>query len=150
MTIERRTHADPAAPGVLDDAAGRPFSSIEEAIEEIRRGRMVVVCDDENRENEGDLTLAAQFATPEAINFMATHGRGPQGGVRGARERLDTPKRRRAPRGPSSNERARNPRAYIIPPMSGMPAPAPAGSFSGGSATIASVVRMFLAIEAAF
>jgi 3,4-dihydroxy 2-butanone 4-phosphate synthase/GTP cyclohydrolase II len=52
------------------------FSSIEEAIEDIRRGRMVVVCDDENRENEGDLTLAAQFATPEAINFMATHGRG--------------------------------------------------------------------------
>ena len=53
-----------------------PFSTIEEAIEDIRRGRMVVVCDDENRENEGDLTLAAQFATPEAINFMATHGRG--------------------------------------------------------------------------
>jgi 3,4-dihydroxy 2-butanone 4-phosphate synthase / GTP cyclohydrolase II len=52
------------------------FSSIEEAIEDIRSGRMVVVCDDENRENEGDLTLAAQFATPEAINFMATHGRG--------------------------------------------------------------------------
>ena len=52
------------------------FASIEEAIEEIRGGRMVVVCDDENRENEGDLTLAAQFATPDAINFMATHGRG--------------------------------------------------------------------------
>jgi 3,4-dihydroxy 2-butanone 4-phosphate synthase/GTP cyclohydrolase II len=52
------------------------FSPIEEAIEEIRSGRMVVVCDDENRENEGDLTLAAQFATPDAINFMATHGRG--------------------------------------------------------------------------
>ena len=53
-----------------------PFSTIEEAIEEIREGRMVVVCDDEDRENEGDLTLAAQFATPEAVNFMATHGRG--------------------------------------------------------------------------
>ncbi len=53
-----------------------PFATVEEAIEEIRRGRMVVVCDDENRENEGDLTMAAQFATPEAINFMATHGRG--------------------------------------------------------------------------
>src|ERR1044071_1985181 len=52
------------------------FATIEEAIEDIRRGRMVVVCDDENRENEGDLTLAAQFATPEAINFMAKHGRG--------------------------------------------------------------------------
>src|SRR5690349_22689580 len=52
------------------------FSPIEEAIEEIRRGRMVVVCDDENRENEGDLTVAAQFATPEAVNFMAKNGRG--------------------------------------------------------------------------
>jgi 3,4-dihydroxy 2-butanone 4-phosphate synthase/GTP cyclohydrolase II len=53
-----------------------PFSTIEEAIEEIRRGRMVVVCDGEDRENEGDLVMAAQFATPEAVNFMATHGRG--------------------------------------------------------------------------
>ncbi len=53
-----------------------PFSTIEEALEEIRRGRMVVVCDDETRENEGDLTMAAQFATPEAINFMAKEGRG--------------------------------------------------------------------------
>src|ERR687886_1083872 len=57
-------------------ATQTPFATIEEAIEEIRQGRMVVVCDDENRENEGDLTLAAQFATPEAINFMAIHGRG--------------------------------------------------------------------------
>ena len=54
----------------------RVFSPIEEAIEEIRQGRMVVVCDDENRENEGDLVLAGQFATPEAINFMAKHARG--------------------------------------------------------------------------
>ncbi len=52
------------------------FSTVEEALEDIRRGRMVVVCDDEDRENEGDLTMAAQFVTPEAINFMATHGRG--------------------------------------------------------------------------
>jgi 3,4-dihydroxy 2-butanone 4-phosphate synthase / GTP cyclohydrolase II len=52
------------------------FSTIEEAIEEIRAGRMVVVCDDEDRENEGDLTMAAQFVTPEAINFMAKEGRG--------------------------------------------------------------------------
>jgi 3,4-dihydroxy 2-butanone 4-phosphate synthase/GTP cyclohydrolase II len=52
------------------------FATIEEAIDEIRRGRMVIVCDDENRENEGDLTMAAQFATPEAINFMAKEGRG--------------------------------------------------------------------------
>jgi 3,4-dihydroxy 2-butanone 4-phosphate synthase/GTP cyclohydrolase II len=53
-----------------------PFASIEEAIEDIREGRMVVVVDDEDRENEGDLTIAAQFATPDAINFMATHARG--------------------------------------------------------------------------
>src|SRR5580693_7212138 len=53
-----------------------PFARIEEALEEIRAGRMIVVCDDEDRENEGDLTLAAQFATPEAINFMAKEGRG--------------------------------------------------------------------------
>jgi 3,4-dihydroxy 2-butanone 4-phosphate synthase/GTP cyclohydrolase II len=52
------------------------FASIAEALEDIRHGRMVVVCDDEGRENEGDLTLAAQFATPEAINFMAREGRG--------------------------------------------------------------------------
>jgi 3,4-dihydroxy 2-butanone 4-phosphate synthase / GTP cyclohydrolase II len=56
--------------------AGSPFATIEEAIEEIRQGRMVVVCDDEDRENEGDLTMAAQFATPEAINFMAKEARG--------------------------------------------------------------------------
>ncbi|HEV3094785.1 MAG TPA: bifunctional 3,4-dihydroxy-2-butanone-4-phosphate synthase/GTP cyclohydrolase II [Solirubrobacteraceae bacterium] len=53
-----------------------PFATIEEALDEIRRGRMIVVCDDEDRENEGDLTMAAQFATPEAINFMAKEGRG--------------------------------------------------------------------------
>ena len=54
----------------------RPFASVEEALEEIRAGRMVVVCDGVDRENEGDLTMAAQFATPEAINFMAKEGRG--------------------------------------------------------------------------
>jgi 3,4-dihydroxy 2-butanone 4-phosphate synthase / GTP cyclohydrolase II len=52
------------------------FATIEEAIEDIRAGRLVVVCDDEDRENEGDLTMAAQFVTPEAINFMAKEGRG--------------------------------------------------------------------------
>jgi 3,4-dihydroxy 2-butanone 4-phosphate synthase / GTP cyclohydrolase II len=56
--------------------ASSPFATIEEAIEAIRRGQIVVVCDDESRENEGDLVMAAQFATPEAINFMATHARG--------------------------------------------------------------------------
>ena len=52
------------------------FATIEDAIEDVRQGKMVVVCDDENRENEGDLTMAAQFVTPEAINFMAKEGRG--------------------------------------------------------------------------
>ena len=52
------------------------FASVPEAIEAIKAGRMVVVVDDEDRENEGDLTLAAEFVTPEAINFMARFGRG--------------------------------------------------------------------------
>jgi 3,4-dihydroxy 2-butanone 4-phosphate synthase/GTP cyclohydrolase II len=52
------------------------FAAIPEAIEEIRRGRMVILVDDEDRENEGDLMLAAEKATPEVINFMAKHGRG--------------------------------------------------------------------------
>src|SRR6266567_3332308 len=51
-------------------------STIEEAIEDIRQGKMVILVDDEDRENEGDLTLAAEAATPENINFMAKHGRG--------------------------------------------------------------------------
>jgi 3,4-dihydroxy 2-butanone 4-phosphate synthase/GTP cyclohydrolase II len=53
-----------------------PFSSIPDAIEDIRQGRMVVVIDDEDRENEGDLTIAAEQVTPDAINFMARYGRG--------------------------------------------------------------------------
>jgi 3,4-dihydroxy 2-butanone 4-phosphate synthase / GTP cyclohydrolase II len=52
------------------------FATIEEAIDDIRHGKLVVVVDAADRENEGDLTIAAQFATPEAITFMATHGRG--------------------------------------------------------------------------
>jgi len=52
------------------------FATVPQALEEIRAGRMVVVVDDEDRENEGDLTLAAEFVTPEAINFMARFGRG--------------------------------------------------------------------------
>jgi 3,4-dihydroxy 2-butanone 4-phosphate synthase / GTP cyclohydrolase II len=52
------------------------FASIDEAIEAIRDGKMIIVVDDEDRENEGDLTIAAEKITPEAINFMATHGRG--------------------------------------------------------------------------
>ncbi len=53
-----------------------PVISIEEAIEDIKNGKMVILVDDEDRENEGDLTMAAEAVTPEAINFMATYGRG--------------------------------------------------------------------------
>jgi len=53
-----------------------PFATVEEALEEIRQGRMIVLVDDEDRENEGDLTMAAEKITPEAVNFMAKEGRG--------------------------------------------------------------------------
>ena len=53
-----------------------PFARVEDAIDAIRDGKMVIVVDDEDRENEGDLTIAAEKITPDAINFMATHGRG--------------------------------------------------------------------------
>jgi len=52
------------------------FATVEEALAEIQQGRMIVLVDDADRENEGDLTMAAEKATPEAINFMAKHGRG--------------------------------------------------------------------------
>ena len=61
------------ATGRIQDA---PFTDVPGALAEIRAGRMVVVVDDEDRENEGDLTLAAEHVTPEAINFMARYGRG--------------------------------------------------------------------------
>ncbi|MDR3203184.1 MAG: 3,4-dihydroxy-2-butanone-4-phosphate synthase, partial [Deltaproteobacteria bacterium] len=53
-----------------------PVATVEESIEEIKAGRMVIMVDDENRENEGDLVLAAQWTTPQAVNFMVTHARG--------------------------------------------------------------------------
>ena len=53
-----------------------PFTTVPEAMRELAAGRMIIVVDDEDRENEGDLTLAAEFVTPEAINFMAKYGRG--------------------------------------------------------------------------
>ena len=56
--------------------AATPFARIEDAVAEFRAGRMIIVVDDEDRENEGDLTIAAEKVTPEAINFMARHGRG--------------------------------------------------------------------------
>ncbi|HEX3940708.1 MAG TPA: 3,4-dihydroxy-2-butanone-4-phosphate synthase, partial [Acidobacteriaceae bacterium] len=56
--------------------ANSPFTDVPGALAEFQAGRMVVVVDDEDRENEGDLTLAAEFVTPEAINFMVKEGRG--------------------------------------------------------------------------
>ena len=53
-----------------------PFATIEEALKDVHEGRIVIIVDDEDRENEGDLMIAAEKVTPEAINFMATHGRG--------------------------------------------------------------------------
>ena len=53
-----------------------PFARIEDALDAIRAGKMIIVVDDEDRENEGDLTIAAEKITPEAINFMAKYGRG--------------------------------------------------------------------------
>src|ERR671912_581356 len=57
-------------------ATRSPFATIDQAIEAIREGKMIIVVDDEDRENEGDLTIAAEKVTPEAINFMARYGRG--------------------------------------------------------------------------
>ena len=53
-----------------------PVISIEDAIKDVRAGRMVILVDDEDRENEGDLMMAAEKITPESVNFMATYGRG--------------------------------------------------------------------------
>lgn len=61
---------------IKEDAPKLDLDRIEDAVEDIRQGEMVIVVDEEDRENEGDLTMAAEKVTPEAINFMATHGRG--------------------------------------------------------------------------
>src|SRR5436190_1150739 len=67
-------------PPILKIAKGAkpkgPFAPIDAAVDAIRRGEIVIVVDDEDRENEGDLTIAAEHVTPAAINFMMTHGRG--------------------------------------------------------------------------
>ena len=74
MTTHDGNHADDGLHE--DDGGGRPFATIAEALDDLREGKMVIVCDDEDRENEGDLTMAAQFASAERINFMAKEGRG--------------------------------------------------------------------------
>jgi 3,4-dihydroxy 2-butanone 4-phosphate synthase/GTP cyclohydrolase II len=63
-------------PPVGNEGSNMPLCSIEEAIADIRQGKMIILVDDEGRENEGDLTMAAEHVTPEAINFMAKYGRG--------------------------------------------------------------------------
>jgi 3,4-dihydroxy-2-butanone 4-phosphate synthase/GTP cyclohydrolase II len=76
LRLEEGESIGPVGPiGPINDEPSC-FASIETAIRELRAGRMIVVVDDEDRENEGDLTIAAEMITPEAINFMATHGRG--------------------------------------------------------------------------
>src|SRR5207237_7597129 len=61
---------------LASDSMPMKFNTIEEAIADIKQGRMVILVDDEDRENEGDLVMAAEKTTPQAINFMAMHGRG--------------------------------------------------------------------------
>ena len=74
-SVEASTPAAQLERGAAAEAAIR-FDPVADALAAIRNGEMVVVVDDENRENEGDLICAAQFATPEQINFMATEARG--------------------------------------------------------------------------
>jgi 3,4-dihydroxy 2-butanone 4-phosphate synthase/GTP cyclohydrolase II len=75
-TPPEATPANAARADAVRARATRPFATVEEALEEIRAGRMVVVCDDAKRENEGDLVMAAQFVTATAINFMTKEARG--------------------------------------------------------------------------
>jgi 3,4-dihydroxy 2-butanone 4-phosphate synthase/GTP cyclohydrolase II len=74
-TLQRLTHVFPSLGEQLAESHA-PFDSIEDAVVDIRAGKMVVVLDDEDRENEGDLVMAAQMVTPEAINFMRKHAGG--------------------------------------------------------------------------
>ncbi len=60
----------------VDDRAGSPFAPVEQVLADLRAGKMIILVDDEDRENEGDLVMAAQFVTPEAVNFMLKEGRG--------------------------------------------------------------------------
>jgi 3,4-dihydroxy 2-butanone 4-phosphate synthase/GTP cyclohydrolase II len=64
------------APGPVEQDWSDAISSVEEIIEDARNGRMFILVDHEDRENEGDLVIPAQWATPDAINFMALYGRG--------------------------------------------------------------------------
>ncbi|MGD9918726.1 MAG: 3,4-dihydroxy-2-butanone-4-phosphate synthase [Paenirhodobacter sp.] len=76
MTKPVEKTGDMSAPGPVEKSYSDVISSIEEIIEDARNGKMFILVDHEDRENEGDLVIPAQMATPNAINFMATHGRG--------------------------------------------------------------------------
>jgi 3,4-dihydroxy-2-butanone 4-phosphate synthase/GTP cyclohydrolase II len=79
LSLEMREEIDPLSPISPTRAVDQNdfnFATIEDAVRAFRAGRMIVVVDDEDRENEGDLTIAAEMITPEAVNFMATHGKG--------------------------------------------------------------------------
>ena len=76
QTSDGRARPTAAKAGAVHGDSSLRFDRIEEAIRDIRAGKMVIVVDDEDRENEGDLTMAAEKVTPAAINFMAAHGRG--------------------------------------------------------------------------
>src|SRR6187549_3589480 len=76
MAQKKSPAAQKAQIRIAKGARSGPFAAVEDAVAAIRRGEMVIVVDDEDRENEGDLTMAAEKVTPEAINFMAKHGRG--------------------------------------------------------------------------
>ena len=75
-TAAKTTAAKPATAKPAAKKRSPLRATVEEAVEEIRNGRMVIVTDDEDRENEGDIVIAAQFCTPDLVNFMATHARG--------------------------------------------------------------------------
>ena len=106
---DRHDDQEPSAAGSRKSV----FAPIEEAVDAIRDGQMIIVVDDEDRENEGDLTIAAEKVTPEAINFMAKHGRGlicmPMTEERLERARPAADGRRRTPRAstPPSASRSR-------------------------------------------
>ena len=76
MPDEFKTVSKSDIAGAMSNQDEGFLSPIEDVIEDIRNGRMVILVDDEGRENEGDLVIAGQMATPEAVNFMAKHGRG--------------------------------------------------------------------------
>jgi 3,4-dihydroxy-2-butanone 4-phosphate synthase/GTP cyclohydrolase II len=76
LSLEQEADREITTRAVVDRPDDFEFATVETAIREFRAGRMIVVVDDEDRENEGDLTIAAEMVTPEAITFMATHGRG--------------------------------------------------------------------------